>query len=265
MNENSTIELLKQDEIRESVRGNYRQIALTDGSCCGPGCCTGVAGTSAETLGYSAEDAASVPDGANLGLGCGNPVALASLRGGETVVDLGSGAGFDCFLAAKAVGASGQVIGVDMTPEMIGKARKNAATGGYSNVEFRLGEIEHLPVANETADVVMSNCVINLSPDKRRVLREVFRVLKRGGRVSISDIVATQPLPDAIRNDLAMYSGCMAGATPIEELKAWLAEAGFQDVKITEKAGSREFIREWAPESGVENYITSAMIEARKP
>jgi ubiquinone/menaquinone biosynthesis C-methylase UbiE len=224
-----------------------------------------VAGSPADELGYSATDTASVPEGSNLGLGCGNPLAIASLRPGQTVLDLGSGAGFDCFLASKAVGPSGKIIGVDMTPEMIAKARRNAANGGYENVEFRLGEIEHLPVADATADVIISNCVINLSPDKRSVIEEAFRVLKPGGRLAISDIVATQELPEDVRNDLALYSGCMAGATPIHELRKFLANAGFRDVRIEEKPGSREFIRDWAPERGRENYVTSATIEATKP
>ena len=262
---NQALDILEQDGVRTSVRESYGKIAVTNGSCCGPSSCGGVAGSAAADLGYSSEDATSVPEGSNLGLGCGNPVALASLKPGETVLDLGSGAGFDCFLAAKAVGNTGWVIGVDMTPEMISKARKNAVSGNYTNVEFRLGEIEHLPVADNSVDIVISNCVINLSPDKQKVIREMFRVLKPGGRVSISDIVATETLPDHIRNDLALYSGCMAGATPIAELKAALVESGFADVTITEKAGSREFIRDWAPESGVERYIASAMIEARKP
>jgi ubiquinone/menaquinone biosynthesis C-methylase UbiE len=206
-----------------------------------------------------------VPKGSNLGLGCGNPLAIASLRPGQTVLDLGSGAGFDCFLAANAVGPSGRVIGVDMTSEMIAKARRNAASGNYENVEFRIGEIEHLPVANATVDVIISNCVINLSPDKRSVIEEAFRVLKPGGKLAISDIVAMQELPEDIRNDLALYSGCMAGATPIHELRKFLSSAGFRDAKIEEKAGSREFIREWAPGRGIEDYVTSATIEATKP
>jgi len=261
----TTLNIADKDAVRESVRQNYGKIAAENGSCCGPSCCTGVAGSPADELGYSATDTASVPEGSNLGLGCGNPLAIASLRPGQTVLDLGSGAGFDCFLASKAVGPSGKIIGVDMTPEMIAKARRNAANGGYENVEFRLGEIEHLPVADATADVIISNCVINLSPDKRSVIEEAFRVLKPGGRLAISDIVATQELPEDVRNDLALYSGCMAGATPIHELRKFLANAGFRDVRIEEKPGSREFIRDWAPERGIENYVTSATIEATKP
>jgi SAM-dependent methyltransferase len=254
-----------KEAVRESVRQNYGKIASENRSCCGPTCCTAVAGSPADKLGYSAEDTQNVPEGSNLGLGCGNPLTIASLQPGQTVLDLGSGAGFDCFLAAKAVGPSGKVIGVDMTPEMIARARRNAASGDYKNVEFRMSEIEHLPVANMSVDVIISNCVINLSPDKRSVIEEAFRVLKPNGRLAISDIVATQDLPEDVRNDLALYSGCMAGATPIHELRKFLSGAGFRNVKIEEKAGSREFIAEWAPGRGIEDYVTSATIEATKP
>ena len=261
----TTSNIADNEAVRESVRQNYGKIAAENGSCCGPSCCTNVVGSPAEKLGYSPDDTSSVPDGSNLGLGCGNPLAIASLKPGQTVLDLGSGAGFDCFLAAKVVGRSGKVIGVDMTAEMISKARRNAASGRYENVEFRLGEIEHLPVANASIDVIISNCVINLSPDKRSVIEDAFRVLKPGGRLAISDIVATRDLPEEVRNDLALYSGCMAGATAIYELRKILANAGFRDVKIEEKSGSHEFIREWAPGRGIENYLTSATIEATKP
>jgi arsenite methyltransferase len=261
----TTLNISDKEAVRESVRQNYGKIASANGSCCGPTCCTGVAGSQADKLGYSPEDTESVPEGSNPGLGCGNPLAIASLRPGQTVLDLGSGAGFDCFLAAKAVGASGKVIGVDMTPEMIAKAHRNAMGGGYKNVEFRLGEIENLPVADGTVDVIISNCVINLSPDKRNVIQEAFRVLKAGGRLAIADIVATRELPEEVRNDLALYSGCMAGATPIHELRNFLSSAGFRNVKVEEKAGSQEFIAEWAPGRGLENYVASAIIEATKP
>ena len=261
----TTLNTLTKEAVRESVRQNYRKIAVENGNCCGPTCCTGVAGTQADKLGYSTEDTKGVPEGSNLGLGCGNPLAIASLQPGQTVLDLGSGAGFDCFLAAKAVGPSGRVIGVDMTPEMIAKARRNAANGDYENVEFRTGEIEHLPVGDATVDVIISNCVINLSPDKRSVIQDAYRALKPGGRLAISDIVATQELPEDVRNDLALHSGCLAGATPIHELRKFLSDAGFRNVKIEEKTGSREFIAEWAPGQGLENYVTSATIEATKP
>lgn len=261
----TTLNISDKEAACESVRQNYGKIAAENGSCCGPACCTGVTGSPADKLGYSAEDTQNAPEGSNLGLGCGNPLSIASLRPGQTVLDLGSGAGFDCFLAAKAVGSSGRVIGVDMTAEMIAKARRNAASGDYQNVEFRMGEIEHLPVADATVDVIISNCVINLSPDKRSVIQDAFRVLKPGGRLAISDIVATQELPEEARNDLALYSGCMAGATPIHELRKFLSSAGFRNVKIEEKAGSRGFLAEWAPGHGLEKYVTSANIEATKP
>ena len=213
----------------------------------------------------SAEDAHAAPEGANLGLGCGNPQAIAALQPGETVLDLGSGAGFDAFLAARAVGDSGRVIGVDMTHEMLAKARDNATRAGYTNVEFRLGEIEHLPVADAGVDVIISNCVINLSPDKPQVFREAFRVLRSGGRLAISDVVATAELPEAVRRDLALYTGCMAGASQVDELEAMLRKAGFTDIRIEPKDASREFIRDWAPGRRVEEYVVSATIEAIKP
>jgi ubiquinone/menaquinone biosynthesis C-methylase UbiE len=204
-----------------------------------------------------------------MGLGCGNPQAIASLKPGETVLDLGSGGGFDCFLAARQVGESGRVIGVDMTPEMIRKARSNAQKsaqkGGHANVEFRLGEIEHLPVADRSVDAIISNCVINLSPDKPAVFRDAFRVLKPGGRLAIADIVATAALPEDARQDLALISGCVGGAAPMDEIETFLREAGFRDIRIQPKDSSREFIREWAPGRRVEDYVVSATIEAVKP
>ncbi len=228
---------MEQGEIRKAVRDGYGQIAKNSGSCCLPGAsCCGGGVSSVEKIsggiGYSPEEMQAVPEGANLGLGCGNPVALASIKGGETVLDLGSGAGFDAFLAARAVGNSGRVIGVDMTPEMLDKARGNARKGGYGNVEFRLGEIENLPVADRTADVIISNCVINLSPDKERVFREAFRVLKPGGRLMVSDIVLLNRLSAALKESIEAYVGCVAGAVMKEDYLRAIREAGFVDIKI---------------------------------
>ncbi|OJW45887.1 MAG: arsenite S-adenosylmethyltransferase [Thiobacillus sp. 65-1059] len=262
----------EHDQIRQQVRAAYGAVARIESSgCCAPstGCCApsdqAVAELLSRGIGYSAEEAAAVPEGANLGLGCGNPQAIAALKPGETVLDLGSGAGFDAFLAARQVGASGGVIGVDMTPDMVSKARANAVKGGYANVEFRLGEIEHLPVADVTVDVIISNCVVNLSPDKAQVFREAWRVLKPSGRLAISDIVTTVPLPEAMRQDVALYTACVAGAASVDELAVMLAAAGFVDIRIAPKDASREFIRHWAPGRGVEDFIASASIEAVKP
>jgi ubiquinone/menaquinone biosynthesis C-methylase UbiE len=201
-----------------------------------------------------------------MGLGCGNPVTLASLKPGETVVDLGSGGGFDCFLAAKMVGKAGKVIGVDMTSDMISKARKSANEIGAENVEFRLGEIEHLPIADNSADIIMSNCVINLSPDKMGVYLDAYRILKPGGRLAISDIVATGPLPEKIQRNLEHVSACVGGAATIEDTEKLLKEAGFQKISITTDESSRELIREWAPSErhNVADYVVSARIEAVK-
>lgn len=261
---------LKNDEIRQAVREQYGRVAESNGAgCgCGPSCCEPIAAVTAESmsqgLGYSAQDVSVVPEGANMGLGCGNPQAIAALKNGETVLDLGSGGGFDCFLAASQVGESGRVIGVDMTPAMVSKARANADKGGYRNVEFRLGEIEHLPVADNTVDVIISNCVINLSPDKSQVFRDAFRVLKRGGRLAISDIVATAELPEEAKRDLALYAGCMSGASLIVELESMLHAAGFERISIAPKDASREFIRDWAPGRRIEDFVVSANIEAVK-
>lgn len=256
------------DNIRTAVRETYGKIAEQGGGCCGGGCGapgTAIAGTAAEKLGYTADDVNAVPEGANLDLGCGNPQAIAALKPGEIVLDLGSGAGFDAFLAARAVGDGGRVIGVDMTHEMLRKARDNAVKAGYSNVEFRLGEIEYLPVADASVDVIISNCVINLSPDKPQVFRDAFRVLRAGGRLAISDVVATAELPEAVRQDMALYSGCMAGASLVDELAEMLRAAGFTAIRIEPKDASREFIRDWAPGRRVEDYVVSASIEAVKP
>jgi SAM-dependent methyltransferase len=258
----------KDDEIRQAVRRTYGNIAKDGAAGCGCGCGQGsnpAAEDIAVGLGYSGEDVTGVPEGANMGLGCGNPQAIASLRPGETVVDLGSGGGFDCFLAARAVGESGHVIGVDMTPEMISKARENSETAGFTNVEFRLGEIENLPVADESVDVIISNCVINLSPEKANVFNDAFRVLKRGGRLAIADIVATEPLPEDIRHNLELHAGCVSGAAQVEELKAMLEEAGFVDVRVGPIDKSEEIIRNAAPGRNAEDFIVSANIEATKP
>lgn len=260
------------EEIRESVRKRYGEIAAQGRSGCGcapSGCCAGPAAAPQESsslqLGYSPEELQAVPAGADLGLGCGNPQAIAALKLGETVLDLGSGGGFDCFLAARQVGPAGRVIGVDMTAEMVAKARNNAREAGYVNVNFRLGEIEHLPVADASVDVILSNCVINLSPDKPQVFREAFRVLRPGGRLAISDVTATAPMPEAVRRDLALYAGCLAGAASIAELETALRAAGFEQIRIQPKEESRRFIRDWAPGRGIEDYLVSASIEAVKP
>ncbi len=263
---------LNHDTIRQQVREQYGKVAERGACGCAPTCCSPEAAAPgpadsdkvSQQLGYSAKDTGAVPEGANLGLGCGNPLAIAALKPGQTVLDLGSGAGFDAFLAAKAVGPTGQVIGVDMTPEMISKARKNKTAGDYQNVDFRLGEIENLPVADASVDVIISNCVINLSPDKAKVFREAFRVLKPGGRLAISDVVATAPLPDKVREDIALYAGCVAGTSLVEDIKVMLRAAGFAKVRIDLKPQSREFIRQWFPDRGIEDYVASANIEAVK-
>ena len=256
----------RHDEVRQVVRREYSRVAESEGCGCAPSCCgTTNVETVAQALGYSAHETAAVPEGANMGLGCGNPQAIANLKPGETVLDLGSGGGFDCFLAARQVGAAGRVIGVDMTPAMVSKARANAEQGGYTNVDFRLGEIEYLPVADATIDVILSNCVINLSPDKTRVVAECFRVLKPGGRLAISDVVAFADIPAHIQEDMALLTGCMAGATPIAELDGMLRGCGFENVRIAPKEESKSFIREWAPGTPVTDYVVAATIEASKP
>ena len=231
---------MKKEEVRKTVREGYAQVAKSGSSCCAPQsscCCSSNAATDiSKKIGYSDQDIESVPDGANLGLGCGNPVALASLKEGEVVLDLGSGAGFDCFLAANIVGKTGKVIGVDMTPEMIEKARENARKGGYTNVEFRLGEIENLPTADNYVDAIISNCVINLSPEKDRVFRDAFRVLKPGGRLMVSDIVLMSELPDSIKKSVAAYVSCVAGAAMKDEYMENIKSAGFREVTIVDEA-----------------------------
>lgn len=261
----------RAEDIRQAVRDRYGEIAKTDAAGCGctPSCCGGGVEVSPETasaaIGYSEEELHNIPQGANMGLGCGNPQAIADLKQGEVVLDLGAGGGLDCFLAAQRVGESGKVIGVDMTPEMVAKARENARNGGYDNVEFRLGEIEHLPVADGSVDVILSNCVINLSADKPGVYRDAFRALKPGGRLAISDVIARVPLPDDVRDDMALHSACIAGAITEEEVDEILADVGFQDIRIHPHNESREFIKEWSSEVNIEDYIVSATIEAIKP
>ncbi len=263
---------MDEADIKEMVRARYGGIAAAADS---PGCCAPAAASCCEPaapaqdkalrMGYSEAELAAAPEGANLGLGCGNPQAIAGMQPGEVVIDLGSGAGFDCFLAARQVGPAGRVIGVDMTHEMLNKARGNAAKIEANNVEFRLGEIEHLPVGDNIADVVISNCVINLVPDKAQVFREAFRVLKPGGRIAISDVVNITPLPADLTADPTLLCGCVAGAAPVERVEAWLAEAGFVDVRLSVKPPSRELIATWAPGRGIENHVASATVEAHKP
>ncbi len=266
------MENINNEQIRQKVRERYAEVAR---GCCSsanlnrePSCC----GNSQDPvenraidLGYSKAEIGKVPQGANMGLGCGNPTATAALKPGETVLDLGSGGGIDCFLAASAVGATGKVIGVDMTPDMVSKARESAEKAGVKNVEFRLGEIEHLPVGDSSVDAIVSNCVINLSPEKGKVFREAFRVLKPGGRLAVSDIVATGPLPEEVRKDLSLISACAGGAEEVETLQKILEETGFENVKVTPLEASREFIRKWLPDTGLENALASAKIEAIKP
>lgn len=273
---NST--LPDSETLKAEVRRHYGAIAAgrpSAAGCCGDptdasappavaGCGCG-AGEQARKLGYAADDLAAVPDGANLGLGCGNPVAIASLRPGQTVLDLGAGAGFDAFLAARAVGPTGQVIGVDMTPEMVARARANARRGGYAHVQFRLGEIEALPVADASVDVIISNCVINLCPDKAPVYREAFRVLKPGGRIAVSDVVARSTLSDEIRRDLTLHSGCLAGATPLAELEHLLQEVGFVDIQIRPRGNSDEVITSWDHRVALADKVFAAEVTARKP
>ena len=279
--DDSTDDAIDPAEQRSVVRDRYADIAVGSTGCCGGSGDSGDAGGTVDgsevvregvdvdersrLVGYSEDELDEVPSGANLGLGCGNPTAIASLETGETVLDLGSGGGFDCFLAAREVGESGRVIGVDMTPEMVEKARENAFANETSNVDFRLGEIEHLPVADASVDAVISNCVVNLSPDKPQVFRDAYRVLRPGGRLAISDVVRTAPVPPEVRRDPESVSACVAGAATIDELDAMLDDAGFAETSIEPKAESEAFIREWDDERDPSEYVVSAVIEARKP
>jgi SAM-dependent methyltransferase len=275
-----------QDSIREKVRTGYAAIAAGGGSCCGPArsCCGGGgddAAQLAQAIGYDAEELAVLPEGANMGLSCGNPVVLASLNPGETIVDLGSGGGFDVFIAGRRLGPEGRAIGVDMTAEMVTKARRNAEPyrqrTGFDNVEFRLGEIEHLPIADNAADVVISNCVINLSPDKPQVWREIARVLKPGGRVAVSDLALLKPLPPEVRGMVEALVGCIAGAVMVEETQRMAEEAGLRDIRLTIKPEYidsmtrmndplyRKVVESLPDGARASDYVVSLEINARKP
>ncbi len=262
--------MIDKEETRDYIRNRYAGIAANNSAGCGcsAGCCGSAPSLTAKdiskSIGYSDEDVTGIPAMANMGLGCGNPIAIAALKEGETVLDLGSGGGFDCFLVRRQVGATGTVIGVDMTPDMIKLARNNAEQSGFTNVEFRLGEIEHLPVADNSVDVIISNCVINLSLDKEQVFRDAYRVLKPGGRLSISDVVATAELPEAVKQDLKLLSGCIAGAEHVDTVRLMLREAGFVNIDLTPKDNSREIISSWVPGKNLEDYVASYIIEANK-
>jgi arsenite methyltransferase len=274
-NEEAVAEQHKQsDDIRNEVRKSYAKVAEAsnnnescgiESSCCGVSDDIDINTLNSLRLGYSNDDLENVPDGADMGLGCGNPRAIAGLSAGEIVVDLGSGGGFDAFLAAREVGENGKVIGIDMTPTMISKARNNAEKANFENVEFRLGEIEFLPIADNTVDVIISNCVINLSPNKVQVFSDAYRILKSGGRLAISDVVASCEMPEEMKNDPTLYAGCMAGASLIDELESYMQYAGFKEIKITPRDDSKDFIKDWAPEKNVTDYVLSAHIEAIKP
>jgi arsenite methyltransferase len=260
-------------DIRAAVRERYGAIAEGKGGCCGGGsggateCCGGTTTAGLAELGYSVEDAAAIPEGANLGLGCGNPIALGKPVRGETVLDLGSGAGVDAFLAAREVGPEGRVIGVDMTPAMIDRARANAAKGGYTNVEFRLGEIEHLPIPDGSVDLIISNCVVNLSPDKPQVFREALRVLKPGGRMLVSDLVLTRPLSPELQQDVALYVGCIAGAAMKDDYLDMVRRAGFADVTVVEERGytvGLDALPAGSPEREAFASVVSVKVRARR-
>ena len=276
MSNETASEVSMTEKARQAVRERYGTIARSNDNCCtgdhvdtnagNQSCCdTTTSGTGSERLGYDDQDIAAVAEGADLGLGCGNPGAFANMRHGETVLDLGAGAGFDCFLAAQEVGTGGRVIGVDMTPDMVSKARENVSKNDVSNVEFRLGEIAHLPVADEIVDVIISNCVINLAPEKRQVFADSFRVLKPGGRIAISDVVQTAPFPDDVESDPSFFSRCVTGAATIESLDSMLSDVGFEEIVIEPTANSSEFISDWDETRDLSTYLVSATIQARKP
>ena len=267
---------MNKEKTIKIVRDAYGKIAKGQKGCgCGT-CCGPDAKEYAKSIGYSEEELKAIPNEANLGLSCGNPTALAGLKKGETVLDLGAGAGFDCFLAASKVGYKGKVIGVDMTPEMIEKARGNAKRNVVKNVEFRLGEIENLPLADNSVDVVISNCVINLSADKTRVFQEIYRVLKPGGRISISDIALLKELPEKIRDSILAYVGCIAGAVSVDEYKKIVEEAGFKNVKVsgkglslyidsyTEDPVKGEILGSFKKGESLQDYVVSVCVEGHK-
>lgn len=259
-----------KEEVRDFIRKNYAEIAKkgSEGGCCSSGCSCNDAPIDiseiALNIGYMEGDFLNVPTESNMGLGCGNPIAIAALKEGDVVLDLGSGGGFDCFLARQQVGETGFVIGVDMTPEMIQLSRKNAKKSGYSNMEFRLGEIEHLPVVDASVDVIISNCVINLSLEKEKVFKDAYRVLKHGGRLSISDIVATAELPENMKDDLAMKVGCISGAEHVDSIKEMLEDSGFCNIKMVPKDNSKQILNTWLPDKNIEDYVASFIIEAEK-
>ena len=253
------------DRTHEMVRKNYAKAVRIGTGCCSGGCgCSQDTGAHALILGYDTEDLGVASGAAASTLGCGNPQAIASLRPGETVLDLGSGAGFDCLLASRQVGPAGRVIGVDMTPEMLEAAWVNARMSGCENVEFRMGAIERLPVEDDSVDVILSNCVINLSPDKRSVFAEAYRVLRPGGRLAISDVVGIKPLPESVSQDSAAYCGCVGGAAQIGELEEVLRAVGFECVNVKLSDGSAELIDSWFPGSHFGDYVRSAEITAVK-
>lgn len=264
---------VKEDQIRQHIRESYSKVAEAsnqgggcgvESSCCGVSSDVDINTVVSTRMGYSEDDVNSTPAGADMGLGCGTPKAIASIQKHETVLDLGSGGGFDCFLAAAELAGTGKVLGVDMTPAMLSKARLNAEKTDYNNVEFRLGEIEYLPVADNSVDVIISNCVINLSPNKQQVFNDAYRVLKDGGRLAISDVVASAPLPEEIKNDKDLLSGCMAGASSMDELVTMMKNSGFSQIEITPKDESRSFIKDWAPGTNIEDFVLSAYIQAVK-
>lgn len=253
-------------DIKNKVKEGYAKVAKQGTSCCSSGGCCSSAKDISKTVGYSDEEMSAVPDGANLGLGCGNPVAIASLKEGDVVLDLGSGAGFDAFLASKKVGPTGRVIGVDMTDEMLERARTNAVKGNYKNVEFRKGEIETLPVENDSVDVIISNCVINLSPEKDKVFKEAFRVLKPQGRLMVSDLVLVKALPDAVRKSVEAYVGCIAGAEMKDSYLRSVEEAGFQDIKVVSQDSYPVDVTIMDTEiKEAENSVASIKVHAVKP